>query len=161
MLKSSFFTFCMFVLRLFFWHSTFAIYLYVMYILNKIYAILGIAIAALSTVFCPFLKVPLIGNWNLYQTDIALFGLTIGLLSLLVLFLFLRKVSLFRWGTYLFLIWCIVGFLGVYFKMNNYFGMKFVDGMLAKTLHLKWGWFFLFVGAVVILLSVKKVKDIK
>lgn len=132
-----------------------------MYILNKIYAILGIAIVALSTVFCPFLKVPLIGNWNLYQTDVALFGLTVGLLSLLVLFLFLRKVSLFRWGAYVFMIWCIIGFLGVYFKINNFFGMKLVDGMLAKTLHLKWGWFFLFIGAVVILLSVKKVKDIK
>lgn len=132
-----------------------------MYILHKFYALIGIAIVALSTVFCPFLKVPLLGNWNLYQTDIALFGITLGLLALLVLFFFLRKVRVFRWASYLFLGWCVIGFLAVYFKINNYFGMKLVDGMLAKTLHLKWGWFFLFIGAVLIVLSVRKTKEIK
>lgn len=128
-----------------------------MYILNKIHALLGITIVALSTVFCPFLKVPIMGNWNLYQTDVMLFGVTMGLLSLLVLFFFIRKVRLFRGLSYLFLGWCIIGFLGVYFKINNYFGMKLLDGVLAKTLHLKWGWFFLFLGAFIIVWSVKRV----
>ncbi len=131
-----------------------------MYVLNKIYALLGIVIAAFSTVFCPFLKVPLVGNWNLYQTDLILFGGTIGLLGVLVLFFALRKVSWFRWTSYLLLVWCVVAFLGVYFKINNYFGMKFVDGILAKTLHLKWGWFVLFIGVFISVLSVKKVKEI-
>lgn len=131
-----------------------------MYILNKIYALLGIAIATLSTLFCPFLKVPLKGNWNLFQTDLMLFGLTIGILSLLVLFFFLRRVSLFRWTSYLFFVWSIVGFLAVYFKINNYFGMKVVDGLLSKTLHLQWGWFVFIGAAVLILLSTKKVKEI-
>lgn len=132
-----------------------------MYILNKIYASLGIAIAFLSTLFCPFLKVPLKGNWNLFQTDLILFGLKIGLLALLVFFFFLRKVSLFRWTSLVFFAWSIVGFLAVYFKINNYFGMKFVDGLLAKTLELKWGWLVLFLGAIIICLSTKKVKEVK
>lgn len=131
-----------------------------MYVLNKIYALLGIVIAALSTVFCPFLKVPLVGNWNLYQADLILFGGTIGLLGVLVLFFTLRKVSWFRWSSYLLLVWCAVALLGVYFKINNYFGMKFVDGILAKTLNLKWGWFVLFIGVFITMLSVRKIKEI-
>lgn len=129
--------------------------------LNKIYALLGITIAAFSTIFCPFLRVALIGNWNLYQTDAVLFGVTIGLLSLLIFIFFVRKIIVFRWISYLFLAWCAIGLLGVYLKINNYFGMKLVDGMLAKTLHLKWGWLVLFAGALLIIFSVRKIKEVK
>lgn len=132
-----------------------------MYILNKIYALLGITIVGLSVLFCPFLKVPLKGNWNLFQTDVLLYGLTVGLLSLLVLFFFLRKVNLFRWTSSIFLGWCVISFLAVYFKISHYFGMKFVDGLLAKTLELQWGWLVLFLGAITIFLSTKKVKEVK
>lgn len=132
-----------------------------MYILNKPFSWLGIGVAALSTVFCPFLKVPLVGNWNLYQTDTALFILTIGILALAVLLLFMRKVTVYRFITYLFAGWSVFGFVAVYFKINNYFGMKLADGLLSKTLHLKWGWFFLFLGALILLLSVRKVKKIE
>ena len=132
-----------------------------MYILNKPVAMLGIAIAALSTIFCPFLKAPLVGNWNLYQTDLTLFAITIGILVLSTLFLVLRKIGLFRILSLSFLIWCTLGLLAVYFKINNYFGMKWVDGLLSKTLHIKWGWFFLFIGGIMMLLSVRKMKEIK
>jgi len=127
-----------------------------MYILNKAFAWLGIAIAALSTVFCPFVKAPLVGRWNLYQTDLILFFITHGILAVAVIFLFMRKVSLFRWMTWIFTGWCMLGLAAVYFKINNYFGVKFFDGILAKTLHIQWGWFFLFVGAVILLFSVRK-----
>ena len=127
-----------------------------MYILNKAFAWLGIAIAALSTVFCPFVKAPLVGRWNLYQTDLILFFITHGILAVAVIFLFMRKVSLFRWMTWIFAGWCVLGLTAVYFKINNYFGVKFFDGILAKTLHIQWGWFFLFVGAVILLFSVRK-----
>ncbi|GGH04508.1 hypothetical protein FAZ19_05600 [Sphingobacterium alkalisoli] len=132
-----------------------------MYILNKPLAWIGIGIGALSTVFCPFLKVPLVGNWNLYQTDVNLFGLSIGLLALSVALLFIRKVNAFRIVTWIFAGWTVIGFVAVYFKINNYFGMKIVDGMLAKTLHLKWGWFFLFLSALILMLSVRKLRAVK
>ncbi len=132
-----------------------------MYILYKPLAWLGVAVAALSTVFCPFVKVPLVGNWNLYQTDISLFFLTNGILAVAVLFLFMRKVGVFRFVTRVFTAWCILGFLAVYFKINNYFGIKLFDGLLARTLHIKWGWFFLFIGAILLLLSVRKLKEVK
>lgn len=132
-----------------------------MYILHKPLAWTGVGISALSTVFCPFLRVRLVGNWNLYQTDTSLFVTTIGLLAFCVSLLFIRKVNAFRVVTRLFAGWTVLGFLAVYFKINNYFGMKLVDGVLARTLHLKWGWFFLFLGALILILSVRKVKVIK
>lgn len=132
-----------------------------MYVLHKSYAWVGIFIAALSTVFCPFLKVPLLGNWNLYQTDMFLFGITNGLLALLVLVLFVRKINAFRMVSFVFFAWCCLGLLGVYFKINNYFGMKLADGLLAKAIQMKWGWFVLFLGAFILILSVKKVKEVK
>ncbi|HLS37287.1 MAG TPA: hypothetical protein VK023_03365 [Sphingobacterium bovisgrunnientis] len=131
-----------------------------MYILRKPIALLGIAVSALSTVFCPFLKVPLKGNWNLYETDTSLFLITLGILGLNVLFFVSRKIALFRFTSIVYLIWSILGLIAVYFKINNYFGMKLVDGLLAKTLHIQWGWAVLILSALVMVWSVKKVKEI-
>lgn len=131
-----------------------------MYILRKPIALLGIAVSALSTLFCPFLKVPLKGNWNLYETDTILFLITLGILGFNVLFFVSRKIALFRFTSIVYLIWSILGLIAVYFKINNYFGMKLVDGLLAKTLHIQWGWAVLILSALVIVWSVKKVKEI-
>jgi hypothetical protein len=131
-----------------------------MYILRKPIALLGIAVSALSTLFCPFLKVPIKGNWNLYETDTSLFLITLGILGLSVLFFVSRKIALFRITSIVNLIWTILGLVAVYFKINNYFGMKLVDGLLAKTLHIQWGWAVLILSALVMVWSVKKVKEI-
>ena len=132
----------------------------IMLILRKYTALLGIALSALSTIFCPFLKVPIKGNWNLYETDTSLFLITLGILGLLVLFFVLRKITLFRFTAILYLCWTVLGLVAVYFKINNYFGMKLVDGLLAKTLHLQWGWAVLLGSALIVVFSVKKVKEI-
>lgn len=132
-----------------------------MYILRKPIALLGIAVAALSTVFCPFLKVPIKGNWNLYQADMNLFLITLGMLGFSTLFFVLRKIVLFRLTAIICLVWTILGLVAVYFKINNYFGMKLVDGLLAKTLQIQWGWLVLILSVLVMVLSVKKVKEIK
>lgn len=132
-----------------------------MHILRKPFALIGIFISALAPVFLPFLKVPIKGNWNLYQADVSLFLITYALLGLCVLAFFLRKVFFYRLCTKIYLGWCTLGFIAVYFKINNYFGMKLVDGLLAKTIHLQWGWFVLFAGALILLVSVKKVAPIE
>lgn len=132
----------------------------IMLILRKYTALLGIALSALSTIFCPFLKVPIKGNWNLYETDTSLFLITLGILGLLVLFFVLRKITLFRFTAILYLCWTVLGLVAVYFKINNYFGMKLVDGLLTKTLHIQWGWAVLIGSALIVVFSVKKVKEI-
>lgn len=131
-----------------------------MYILRKPLALLGMGIAGLAPIFLPFLKVPIKGNWNLYQTDVSLFVICYGLLGLCVFAFFLRRVTLYTQASRLFLAWCVFALGGVYFKINNYFGMKLIDGLLGKTIHLKWGWFFLFLGAIIMLISVKKLKPL-
>lgn len=132
----------------------------IMLILRKYTALLGIALSALSTIFCPFLKVPIKGNWNLYETDTSLFLITLGILGLLVLFFVLRKITLFRFTAILYLCWTVLGLVAVYFKINNYFGMKLVDGLLSKTLHIQWGWAVLIGSALIVVFSVNKVKEI-
>jgi hypothetical protein len=132
----------------------------IMLILRKYTALLGIALSALSAIFCPFLKVPIKGNWNLYETDTSLFLITMGILGLLVLFFVLRKITLFRFTAILYLCWTVLGLVAVYFKINNYFGMKLVDGLLSKTLHIQWGWAVLIGSALIVVFSVNKVKEI-
>lgn len=126
--------------------------------LNKPLALLGFFIVFFSSIFCPFLKVPLQSNWNLYQVDTALFMITIGLLGLNVLLFFMRNLSAFRISAWVLLAWIILSFLLVYFQINNYIGLKFLDGLLAKSLNLKWGWAVLLFGALLILFSVGKGK---
>lgn len=83
-----------------------------------------------------------------------------GILGLLVLFFVLRKITLFRFTAILYLCWTVLGLVAVYFKINNYFGMKLVDGLLSKTLHIQWGWAVLIGSALIVVFSVNKVKEI-
>ncbi len=131
-----------------------------MHILNKPMAILGALIASLSTVFCPFIKVPIVGKWNMFDTDTGLFLVTIGLIALCVLLFFLRSVKWYRISSFIFFGWCILAIVAVYFKINNFFGFKFADNLLSKTLHLQWGWAVLLLGAIMMVISVRKVKSI-
>lgn len=131
-----------------------------MYILQKPVAFIGFILSAIVPLVSPFLKVPIKGNWNLYQTDTGLFAFIYAVLALCVLFFFLRKVSVYRIMTRVYAGCCLLGLLAVYVKINNYFGFNFVDGMLAKTLHLKWGWIALFIGAAVLLMSTRRVKTL-
>lgn len=124
--------------------------------LNKPLALIGFFVVFFSAIFCPFLKVPLKANWNLYQVDTALFMITNGLLGLSVLLFFMRKLNAFRISALALIAWIILSFTLVYFQINNYIGLKFLDGLLSKTLNIKWGWGILLFGAILILLSVGK-----
>ncbi|WP_433896135.1 hypothetical protein [Sphingobacterium mizutaii] len=126
--------------------------------LNKPLALIGFFVVFFSAIFCPFLKVPLQANWNLYQVDTALFMITNGLLGLSVLLFFMRKLSAFRISAWVLIAWIILSFILVFFQINNYLGFKLIDGLLSKTLNVKWGWGVLFLGALLILFSVGKNK---
>lgn len=132
-----------------------------MQIIRKPFAFLGMFILSVAPIFLPYLRVPLKGNWNLYQVDVALCFLTYALLGLCVFAFFLRRVRFYKRCTQVFALWVVIAFAAVYFKINNYFGMKLVDGLLAKTIHLSWGWYVLALGALILLFSVKKVDAAK
>lgn len=129
-----------------------------MYIINKLTAYLGILLCLISG-FCPFLKVPFKGNWNLYQVDSRLFLITYAFIGILMFALFIRKLLFFRLMAVLLFVWYVLALGLAYFKVNNYFSFKFVDRMLSKTIHFQWGWIVLLVGIILVLFSVKKLKS--
>ncbi|MCT1524168.1 hypothetical protein [Sphingobacterium hotanense] len=126
-----------------------------MKVLLKPLALLGFVVVFLSSIFCPFLNIPLKKDWNLYQVDTALFLITMGILGLNVLLFFMRKLRAFQISSIALLAWLAVALTAVYFQINNYFGMKLIDGLISKAVTLSWGWIVIFVGAVLISLSVR------
>ncbi|MFI5452502.1 hypothetical protein ACHMWN_10125 [Pedobacter sp. UC225_61] len=127
-----------------------------MLIVKKFNAYLGLLLAALAAGVSPIIKVPLKGNWNLYQTDQRLFLITFAILALTSLCLFVRQLKAFRLLTIVLFIWSLLMAAAVYFKSNNYFGSKFFDKVLAKTIHYQWGWIVLLVAVLLLLTSVKR-----
>lgn len=126
-----------------------------MKVLLKPLALLGFVVVFLSSIFCPFLNIPLKKDWNLYQVDTALFLITMGILGLNVLLFFMRKLRAFQISSIALLVWLALALAAVYFQINNYFGMKLIDGLISKAVTLSWGWIVIFVGAVLISLSVR------
>ncbi|GEM_PF-124244 len=124
--------------------------------LNKPMAIIGFIVVFFSAIFCPFLKAPLQANWNLYQVDMGLYMITNGLLGLAVLLFFMRKLRAFRIVGLVLVGWLVLAMGLVYFQIHNYFGWKLIDNILVKTLHMKWGWAVIIVGALIIIFSVGK-----
>ncbi len=132
-----------------------------MLIVNKINAYIGLLLTVIAATICPLIKVPFKGNWNLYQTDSRLFFITFALIAIVSLMLFVRQLKGFRLFSWLLFFWGILMAAAVYFKTNNYFGSRFFDKVLAKTIHYQWGWIVLLVGLLLLITSVKKGAAIK
>jgi glucan phosphoethanolaminetransferase (alkaline phosphatase superfamily) len=129
-----------------------------MLIVNKPLAIMGLILVFVAG-FCPILQVKIIFewvNWGLYKTDIRLFLITYSFIALLSLCFFIRQLKAFRLLTRVMFIWVLLMAAAVYFKSTHYFGMKIADNLLGKAIHFQWGWIILGIGAILLLLSVKK-----
>jgi len=48
--------------------------------------------------------------------------------------------------------------VAVYFKTNNFFGMKLADGLISKSIKMEWGWIVLLLCSIVSVISSQKVK---
>ncbi|MNK84765.1 hypothetical protein D3C87_1046240 [compost metagenome] len=127
-----------------------------MIIIKKYFAIVGLVISFLSSM-TPFLKVPIKGNWNLYQVDAYLFFITLLILGVTALLFFVRAVRAYQWMTRLAACWYLLSITAVWFKINNYLGWGFADKLLSKSLHMRWGWIVYLIGILLLLLSTKKV----
>lgn len=132
-----------------------------MKVLLKPLALLGFIVVFLSSIFCPFLNIPLKKDWNLYQVDTSLFLITMGILGLTVLLFFMRKLRGFQIASYVLLGWMILALGAVYFQINNYFGTKLIDGLISKAVTLSWGWLVIFVGVIMICFSVRTIAEKK
>jgi DMSO/TMAO reductase YedYZ heme-binding membrane subunit len=127
-----------------------------MLIVKKINAYLGLILAIIAITISPILKVPIKGNWNLYQTDSRLFFISFAIIGLTAICLFLKQLRTFRFFAIVCFIWSLLMAVAVYFKSNNYFGSKFFDKVLAKTIHYQWGWIVLLVAVLLLITSVKR-----
>lgn len=111
-------------------------------------------------ILTPMLKVPLKGNWNLYQTDVLLCSITYALIGGLVLLYFIRSLAAFRIMSFVYGGWFVLALVAVYFKINNYFGFALVDGLLARTITLRWGWIVFGLSALLLIVSTKRVREV-
>lgn len=127
-----------------------------MLIVNKINAYIGLILAIIAIGIAPMIKVPIKGNWNLYQTDSRLFFISFALIALASLCLFVRQLKAFRLLTFVLFVWSLLMAAAVYFKSNHYFNSKFFDKVLAKTIHYQWGWIVLLVAVILLVTSVRK-----
>ncbi|RZL49153.1 MAG: hypothetical protein EOP00_07530 [Pedobacter sp.] len=127
-----------------------------MLIIRKTNAYIGLLLIIIAITISPIIKVPIKGNWNLYQTDSRLFFISFALLAITAFCLFLRRLGAFRFFAIVMFVWSLLMAAAVYFKSNNYFGRKFWDGIIAKTIHYQWGWVVLLVGALLLLSAVKR-----
>lgn len=124
--------------------------------INKINAYLGLLLAVIAATVAPIIKVPIKGNWNLYQTDSRLFFITSAIIAVTAFALFIRKIVAYRFFTRLLFVWSLLMAVAVYFKSNHYFGAKFFDKVLASTINYQWGWVVLLVAVLLLLTSVRK-----
>lgn len=129
-----------------------------MLIIRKTNAYLGLILIAIAISVAPMLKVPFKGNWNLYQADPRLLYISLAIVGITTLMLFARALRAFKIMSVVTLIWSALMAAAVFFKVNNYFGSKFFDKVLAKTIHFQWGWVVLLVGVLLLVSSVKKVQ---
>jgi len=129
-----------------------------MLIIRKTNAYIGLILVIIAITIAPMLKVPFKGNWNLYQADPRLLYISLAIVGITTLMLFARALSAFRIMAIVTLIWSVLMAAAVFFKVNNYFGSKFFDKVLAKTIHFQWGWVVLLVGVLLLVSSVKKVQ---
>lgn len=128
---------------------------------NKINAYIGLLLVLMGIGICPLLKVPIKGNWNLYQTDVRLFLISLVLLSVCAFCLYIRKIVAFSIMGKIIFGWSVLMAAAVYFKSNNYLGSKFFDKMIAKTISYQWGWIVLLVGCILLVASVKRIGTVK
>jgi ABC-type nickel/cobalt efflux system permease component RcnA len=127
-----------------------------MLVVKKINAYIGLILAAIAITIAPMLKVPFKGNWNLYQADPRLLYISLAIVALTTLFLFVRALGIFKIMAIVTLIWSAIMAAAVWFKINNYFGSKFFDKALSKTIHFQWGWIVLLVAVILLVTSVKR-----
>lgn len=129
-----------------------------MLIVRKTNAYIGLILAIIAISVAPMLRVPIKGNWNLYQTDTRLFFISFALLAITTLCLLIRQLRGFKLFSMLFFVLSLLMAGAVYFQSNNYTKSAFANKFIGKVVHYQWGWIVLLVAVLLLITSVKKVQ---
>lgn len=108
--------------------------------------------------FLPLVHIPLIGNWAYWKIDPYLASMVWILSGLGVLFINTNKTKATRIVSVILMILFTFTIIAVKFKSLDYFSFlpfKSWRSAFAGIVKLSWGWFFEFVGALLMLLPRK------
>lgn len=112
----------------------------------------------------PMLHIPIIGNWNYYDIDVALASIVMTLAALGLIASLVNKPGLLRFSGWASLIVILFTLAAVYFKVNDYFSFipfKKLANLASRIVHYRWtGWILLILGAVVSIIGSRKKKVI-
>jgi ABC-type Na+ efflux pump permease subunit len=108
----------------------------------------------------PMLHVPIMGNWNYYDIDVALASIVMTLAVLGVIASVINKPGLLRFTGWASLIMILFTLAAVYFKVNDYFSFipfKKLASAASRLVHYRWiGWSLLLAGAVLSIVGARR-----
>jgi hypothetical protein len=120
--------------------------------------IIGAVILAVGGM-CPLVHVPILGNWNYFGIDAALGFVFYFIVAIAFLSAYINKPGLIRISGYAALVWVVLTLLAVWFKSHDYFHFihfKKLINLAAGMVKYKWGWFVIIAGAVLLIVTPKK-----
>lgn len=110
----------------------------------------------------PMLRIPIIGNWNYWDLDLALASIIYFLAFLAIIAVSANKSGLLRFCGWAILLTLVFTFIAVYFKVNQYFSfipLKKLAAIAGRMVKYQWtGWAMVALGALIIILFTKTIK---
>lgn len=108
------------------------------------------------------LHIPILGNWNYYDIDVALASIVMTLAALGVLASVINKPGLLRFTGWASLVVILFTLAAVYFKVNDSFSfipLKKLAAAATRLVHYRWtGWILLVFGAVLSIIGARRKK---
>jgi hypothetical protein len=112
----------------------------------------------------PMLHIPIMGNWNYYDIDVALASIVMTLAVLGVIASVINKPGLLRFTGWASLFMILFTLAAVYFKVNDYFSfipLKKLAAAASRLVHYRWtGWILLFLGAILSIIGARRKKTV-
>ena len=108
----------------------------------------------------PMLHLPIIGNWNYYDIDVALASIVMTLAALGVIASLINKPGLLKFCGWASLIVILFTLAAVYFKVNDYFSfipLKKLASAASRIVHYRWiGWLILLAGSILVVFGSRR-----
>ena len=108
----------------------------------------------------PMLHLPIIGNWNYYDIDVALASIVMTLAALGVIASLINKPGLLKFCGWASLIVILFTLAAVYFKVNDYFSfipLKKLASAASRMVHYRWiGWIILLAGSILVVFGSRR-----
>jgi spore maturation protein SpmB len=108
----------------------------------------------------PMLHLPIIGNWNYYDIDVALASIVMTLAALGVIASLINKPGLLKFCGWASLIVILFTLAAVYFKVNDYFSfipLKKLASAASRIVHYRWiGWIILLAGSILVVFGSRR-----